>query len=75
MSTTITSEEQQVVKQQILAAFEHGCSVPDLLSTTTVPLHRATVYRLHQRFQSNPETALNDGRNGHPSKIYAQGRQ
>src|SRR5512135_2127128 len=34
MSTTTTSGEQQVVKQQLLAAFEHGCSVPDLLSTT-----------------------------------------
>jgi transposase len=69
MSTTMTSEEQRVVKQQILAAFEHGCSVPDLLSTTAVPLHRATVYRLHQRFQTDPETALSDGRHGHPSKI------
>jgi transposase len=69
MFTTMTSEEQRVVKQQILAAFEHGCSVPDLLSTSVVPLHRATVYRLHRRFHSNPETALNDGRHGHPSKI------
>jgi transposase len=69
MSITMTSEEQQVVKQQILAAFEQGCSVPDLLSTTGVPLHRATVYRLHQRFQNDPETALNDGRHGHPSKL------
>ena len=69
MSTTMTLEEQQVIKQQILAAFERGCSVPDLLSTTAVPLHRATVYRLHQRFQNDPETALNDGRHGHPSKI------
>ena len=69
MSTTTTSGEQHVVKQQILAAFEHGCSVPDLLSRTAVPLHRATVYRLYQRFQSDPEAALNDGRHGHPSKL------
>jgi transposase len=69
MSTPMTSEEQRAVKQQILVAFEHGCSVPDLLSTTAVPLHRATVYRLYQRFQNDPETALNDGRHGHASKI------
>jgi transposase len=74
MSTPMTSEEQQVVKQQILAAFEHGCSVPDLLSTTAVPLHRATVYRLHQRFLTDPETALSDGRQGHPSKIWGDVR-
>jgi transposase len=74
MSTTMTSEEQRVVKQQILAAFEHGSSVSDLLSTTPVPLHRATVYRLHQRFQTNPETALADGRQGHSSKLRGEVR-
>ncbi len=74
MSTTMTSEEQRAVKQQILAAFEHGSSVSDLLSTTPVPLHRATVYRLHQRFQTDPETALADGRQGHPSKLRGEVR-
>ena len=74
MSTTMTSEEQRAVKQQILAAFEHGSSVSDLLNTTSVPLHRATVYRLHQRFQTDPETALADGRQGHPSKLRGEVR-
>jgi putative transposase len=69
MFPTLTSDEQRRVKQQILVAFEQGCSVQDLLGTTSVPLHRATVYRLHQRFQTDPETALSDGRHGHPSKI------
>ncbi len=69
MSTTMTVEEQRGVKQQLLAAFERGSSVSDLLSTTPVPLHRATVYRLHQRFQTDPESALADGRQGHPSKL------
>jgi transposase len=39
-----------------------------------VPLHRATVYRLHQRFQTNPETALADRRQGHPSKLRGEVR-
>jgi transposase len=69
MSTTMTSDEQRTAKQQVLAAFEHGCSVQTLLSTTSVPLHRATLYRLRQRFQTDPETALSDGRHGHPSKL------
>ncbi len=55
MSTTMTSEEQREAKQQVLAAFEQE--------------HRATVYRLRQRFQTNPKTALSDGRHGHPSKL------
>ncbi len=69
MSTPMTSEEQHAAKQQVLAAFEHGCSVQNLLRTTSVPLHRATLYRLRQRFQTDPETALSDGRHGHPSKL------
>ena len=73
MSTTMTAEEQRVVKQQLLAAFEHGSSVSDLLNTTPVPLHRATVYRLHQRFQTDPETALADGRQGHRSRAPGRG--
>ena len=73
MSTTMTSDEQHAAKQQVLAAFEHGCSVQNLLSTTSVPLHRATLYRLRQRFQTDPETALSDGRHGHRSR--APGRR
>ena len=74
MSTTMTTEEQREVKQQLLAAFEHGSSVSDLLNTTPMPLHRATVYRLHQRFQTDPKTALADGRQGHPSKLRGEVR-
>ncbi len=74
MSTTMTAEEQRGVKQQLLAAFERGSSVSDLLSTTSVPLHRATVYRLHQRFQTDPETALADRRQGHSSKLRGEVR-
>ena len=66
------SEEQRAAKQQALAAFEQGCSVQHLLNTTPVPLHRATLYRLRQRFQTNPETALSDGRHGHPSKLRSE---
>jgi transposase len=69
MSTMTTSEEQRAAKQQALAAFEQGCSVQHLLHTTSLPLHRATLYRLYQHFQADPETALSDGRHGHPSKL------
>jgi transposase len=70
----MTSDEQQTAKQQVLAAFEHGCSVQTLLSTNAVPLHRATLYRLYQRFQTNPETVLSNRRHGHPSKLRSQVR-
>lgn len=72
MSTMVTSEEQRAAKQQALAAFEQGYSVQHLLNTTPVPLHRSTLYRLRQRFQVNPETALSDGRHGHPSKLRSE---
>jgi hypothetical protein len=73
MSTTMTIEEQREVKQQLLAGFEHGSSVSDLLNAAPVPLHRATVYRLHQRFQTDPENALIDGRHGHRSRASGRG--
>ncbi len=69
MSITMTSNEQREAKQQALTAFERGCTVPTLLSTSSVPLHRATLYRLRQRFQTDPQTALSDGRHGHPGKL------
>ena len=65
----INTDEQQTAKQQVLAAFERGCSVQDLLRTNAVPLHRATVYRLRQRFEADPKTALSDERHGHASKL------
>src|SRR5260221_13244269 len=65
----MNTDEQQTAKQQVLAAFERGCSVQNLLRTSAVPLHRATVYRLRQRFETDPETALSDGRHGHASKL------
>ena len=74
MSTMMTSEEQRAAKQQALAAFERGCSVQHLLNTTSVSLHRATLYRLRQRFQVDPETALLDKRHGHPSKLRSEVR-
>ena len=65
----MNTDEQQTAKQQVLAAFERGCSVQTLLRTSAVPLHRATVYRLRQRFETDPKTALSDGRHGHASKL------
>lgn len=70
----MNSEEQRAAKQQVLAAFERGCSVQELLRTGTVPLHRATVYRLRQRYDAHPETALHDGRHGHANKLRSEVR-
>lgn len=70
----MNTEEQQTAKRHVLAAFERGCSVQTLLRVGTIPLHRATIYRLHQRFEAAPETALSDGRHGHASKLRREER-
>jgi transposase len=70
----MNTEEQQRAKRQVLAAFEDGCSVQELLRTETIPLHRATIYRLRQRFEVAPETVLSDGRHGHASKLRSEER-
>jgi transposase len=70
----MNTEEQQTAKRHVLAAFERGCSVQTLLRAGTIPLHRATIYRLRRRFEAAPETALSDGRHGHASKLRSEER-
>lgn len=65
----LNAEEQRAAKHQVLAAFERGCSVQERLRTGTVPLHRATVSRLRQRYDAHRGTALHDGRHGHVNKL------
>jgi hypothetical protein len=58
----MNAEEQWAAKQQVLAAFDRGwCSVRELLRAETVPLHRATAYRVRQRDDADPQAARTMG--------------
>ena len=69
MLTTVTPAQRRAAKQQLLADLQNGYSVQETQSKAVIPCHAATIYRLRQRLQTNPLTALDDGRHGHPIKL------
>jgi transposase len=74
MLTIMTAQERRAAKQQLLADLEEGYSVPETRARASLPWHPATIYRLRQRLQADPVTALDDGRHGHPVKLRGEVR-
>ncbi len=69
MTTTATSEQRKVAKRQIIEHIKQGASVQEARTAVGVSMHRATVYRLLRRTQTDGEAAFSDRRHGHPSKL------
>jgi transposase len=70
MLTKVTTPAQRrAAKHQILADLQEGYSVQEAHHRAALPLHSVTIYRLRQRLQADPLTALDDGRHGHPIKL------
>lgn len=62
MLTIITAEARRAAKQQLLADLQDGYSVQETQARAVIPCHPATIYRLRQRLQADPELTLEDGR-------------
>lgn len=71
--TVKTPAQRRAAKHQILADLQEGYSVQE--THRRAPLHPTTIYRLRQRLQVDPLTALLDGRHGHPIKLRGDARQ
>ncbi len=69
MQTLVTPEQRQAAKREIIWQVEQGAPASDARMCSAVPMHRTTVYRLLKRVQSEGESALTDGRHGHPVKL------
>jgi transposase len=69
MQATVTPEQRQAAKREIVRQIEQGASAQEARVRSRVPMHRATVYRLLKRVQSEGERAFVDGRHGHPVKL------
>jgi transposase len=69
MQTTVTFAQRRAAKQPLLADLQEGFSVQETQARALIPCHQATIYRLRQRLQADPATALDDGRHGHPLKL------
>jgi transposase len=74
MLLTVSQEQRQVAKRQLIEQIEQGASVQQARSHSTIPMHRATVYRLLKRVRAEGETAYTDGRHGHPIKLRGEVR-
>jgi transposase len=69
MQAIVSPEQRQVAKREIVRQIEQGVSAKVARLQSVVPMHRATVYRLLKRVQSEGEEAFTDGRHGHPVKL------
>ncbi len=74
MPPTVSQEQRQVAKRQLIGQIEQGASVQQARSHSAIPMHRATVYRLLKRVRAEGETAYRDERHGHPIKVRGEVR-
>lgn len=69
MQTSITPEQRQAARREIVRQVEQGASASVARACSAIPMHRTTVYRLLKRVQREGERALTDERHGHPVKL------
>src|SRR5438876_12139671 len=62
-------EQRRAAKQQMLELMEAGVSWQEAATTAGIQTSRATAYRWRQKARTRGETALQDGRHGHPAKV------
>ena len=69
MPATVTPQQRQAAKREIVRAIEQGVSAREARVRSAVPMHRTTVYRLLKRVQREGDHGFADGRHGHPVKL------
>lgn len=74
MAPIVSPEQRQKAKHRMIELIEHGASVQQSRSQSTVPIYRTTVYRLLKCVQADGENAYTDGRHGHPVKVRGEVR-
>lgn len=66
---------RQAAKAQMIRAMLQGYPWHEAAAAAGVQTSRSAAYRLLQRVRASGESALVDGRHGHPSKVRAPARQ
>jgi transposase len=69
MPVTVTPQQCQVAKREIVRGIEQGVSAREARVRSAVPMHRTTVYRLLKRVQREGDNGFADSRHGHPVKL------
>jgi hypothetical protein len=62
MLTTVTPQQRQAAKRELIKQIEQGASAREARASSVVPMHRTTIYRLLKRVQREREQAFIDGR-------------
>ena len=69
MQATVTPQQRQAAKREIVSQMKQGASTHEALVRSSVPMHRTTVYRLLKRVQREEESGFADRRHGYPVKV------
>lgn len=69
MQATVTPQQRQAAKREIVRQMKQGTSSHEARVRSTIPLHRTTVYRLLKRVQHEGEQALVERRHRYPVKL------
>jgi transposase len=62
-------EQRRAVKKHVLELMEVGLSWREAVATAGVQTSRSSAYRWRQEARTRGESALQDGRHGHPAKV------
>jgi transposase len=63
-------EQRRAAKAQLVAGMQEGHSWQPAAAKAGLQINQSTAYRLWQAWRKCGETALEDGRHGHPSKLH-----
>ena len=64
------SEQRQTTKKQMMVLMQEGYAWQEAASRAGMRISRSTAYRWFQRFRTQGEAGLHDGRHGHIAKMY-----
>src|SRR5260221_12033902 len=65
----MTWGKPEAARREFVRQMEHGLTATEARLTSSVPMHRTTVYRLLKRVECNGEQALAEQRHGYPAKL------
>lgn len=68
------SNQRQEAREQFIAAMLEGRTFREVSAGSSPPVKRAMAYRLLRAVRTRGNTALQDGRHGHPSKLRGEAR-
>jgi transposase len=70
----VERNQRQAARKQLIAAMLEGRTFQEVSKGSDVPLKRAMAYRLLHAVRTQGESALQDGRHGHPVKLRGAAR-